>query len=100
MITNDNDGTQFMFTDQNNGNYTTNNFIPVLNQSYTLEVSYDGETHRANETLTPVVDILDLYQSENKGVDDVLEINVDFQDPANEENFYFLKIKTNLQMVI
>ncbi len=93
LITNDNDGTEFTFTDQNNGNYTINNFIPELNQSYTLEVLYNGETYIANETLTPGVDIEGVYQSTDKGLSDVLEVNVDFQDPANEENYYFFKIK-------
>ncbi|WP_033960882.1 DUF4249 domain-containing protein [Psychroserpens jangbogonensis] len=92
-VTNANDGTFFIFDDQNNGAYTTNSFIPELNQSYTLEIIYIGETYTATETLTPVVDIEDIYQSMDKGISDVLEINVDFQDPANEENFYFFKIQ-------
>jgi len=93
IITNDNDGTEFVFSNQNNGNYTTSNFIPEIGQSYTLMVIYDGQTYTANETLTSVVDIEDVYQSTDKGLSDVLEINVDFQDPANEENYYFFKIQ-------
>ncbi|MEH6536776.1 MAG: DUF4249 domain-containing protein [Psychroserpens sp.] len=93
IITNDNDGSQFMFVDQNNGSYTTSNFIPQMGQSYTLEVVYEGETYTATETLTSVVDIEEVYQSTDKGISDVLEINLDFQDPANEENYYFLKIQ-------
>ena len=93
IITNDNDGNEFLFTDQNNGNYTTNNFIPGLNQSYTLEVIYNGETYKANETLTPVAAIEEVYQTTEKGLSDVLEVNVDFQDPADEENYYFFKLK-------
>lgn len=93
IITNDNDGTAFLFVDQNNGSYTTSNFMPQIGQPYTLEVIYDSETYTANETLTSVVDIDDIYQSTDKGLSDVLEINLDFQDPANEENYYFLKIQ-------
>ncbi len=93
IVTNDSNGAQFIFVDLNNGNYSTDSFLPVIGQSYTLEVVYNGETYRANEILAPVVDIVDVYQSTDKGLVDVLEINVDFQDPANEENFYFFKIK-------
>lgn len=93
IITNDNDGTEFLFVDQSNGNYTITNFIPELYQSYTLKVVYNGEAYTANETLTPVVDIEDVYQSTEKGLSGVLEINLDFQDPVNEENYYFIKIQ-------
>ena len=37
-VTNNTDGSEFIFSDQNNGNYTTNSFVPVLNNEYTLEV--------------------------------------------------------------
>ena len=56
-------------------------------------VTYNGETFTAHETLTSVVDIEDVYQTMDKGLNDVLEFNVDYFDSANEENFYFFKIK-------
>ena len=93
IITNDNDGTFFIFTDQNNGDYTTNSFVPELNQSYILEVIHNGERYSATETLTSVVDVEDVYESKDKALDDVLEINIDFQDPVNDENYYFVKIQ-------
>lgn len=94
MITNDNDGTEFIFTDQNNGSYTTTNFIPVLNQSYTLQVVYNNETYIAKETMMSVVDIKDVTQAiEIEGGDEIIEVNLAFDDPENEENFYFIKFK-------
>lgn len=94
VVTNNTSTTQFVFSDQNNGEYTTQDFIPVLNQSYTLEVLYNGETYRATETLMPVTDITELTQSTEDGFDDeVLEVNVIFTDPEDEKNFYLFKFQ-------
>lgn len=94
MITNDDNGDAFPFTDQNNGEYTTTNFVPIIDQSYTLEVFYDGELYRAQETLTSVPDITDIYQGHEDGFDDeVLEIHVEFTDPEDEENYYLFKFQ-------
>tara|TARA_R110002167_G_scaffold54785_10_gene156061 strand:- start:1020 stop:1865 length:846 start_codon:yes stop_codon:yes gene_type:complete len=91
-VTNDSDGSVFIFEDRNNGEYTTTSFIPIINQSYTLEVSYNSETYKATETLTPVVDITELNQSATQGFNDEdLEVNVIFTDPVEEKNFYLFK---------
>jgi len=93
-VTNDNDGTEFIFVDQNNGEYSTSSFIPVLNQSYTLEVIYNNETYSAQETLMPVTNIIDIEQSYEGGFDDeVLDVSIYFQDPIDEENFYLVRFK-------
>ena len=93
-VTNDTDGTVFVFIDQNNGLYTTDNFIPILNQSYTLEVIHNGDTYIAHETLMPVVDIQDVRQSLEGGDDDeALDVTIYFNDPIAETNFYLLKFK-------
>jgi len=92
IITNDNNNEEFIFMDQNNGNYTISNFIPVLDQSYTLKVLYNGEIYLAEETLKSVTDITDIYQSIEDGFkSDALEVNVDFVDPANQDNYYLFK---------
>ena len=93
VITNNNDGSFFEFNDQNDGSYTTSNFIPVLNDSYTLEVMTEGETYNAQETFVPVVPILEVYQSTEKFLPEVLEVNFDFLDPVEEENYYYIKFK-------
>lgn len=93
-VTNDSDKTEFIFTDQNNGNYTTDEFVPVMGQSYTLEISYEGEIYRASETMTPVTEITSVFQSKDNGFDkNALEINIDWNDPANIENFYLTKFQ-------
>ena len=93
VITNNNDGSFFEFNDQNDGSYTTSNFIPVLNDNYTLEVISEGETYSAQETFMPVVPILEVYQSTEKFLPEVLEVNFDFLDPVEEENYYYIKFK-------
>ncbi len=93
-VTNDSNGQEFVFVDQNNGMYTTSSFIPILNQAYTLEVIYLGETYTATETMMPVVDITAITQSTEKGFSDTaLEVNLIFTDPEDQENFYLFKFQ-------
>ena len=98
-ITNDTDGTVFIFTDTNDGNYIIDSFVPLVNNSYTLEVISEGETFIAQENLTPVVDILDVYQSTEKFQQDVLEVNFDFQDPEDETNYYYIKFQEQADLL-
>jgi len=91
-VINDQSDEVFVFVDQNNGNYTISNFVPELGQAYTLEVLYDNETYIARETFMSVTDISEVYQSKEDGFNtDALEVNVDFVDPANQENYYLFK---------
>lgn len=93
-VTNNENGATYIFADQNNGEYTTTTFVPVLNDTYTLEVVHNNETYTATERLIPVVDISDLTQSRKKGFNDEdLEVNVIFTDPEEEENFYLFKFR-------
>ena len=93
-ITNDVSGDTFVFSDLNNGSYTNSNFIPVINNSYTLQVLYNGEQYEAKETLMAVPDVVDVYQSKTGGFNnEALEVNIDFLDPENENNFYFFRFK-------
>lgn len=98
-VTNEDSGAEFVFEDQNNGEYTTSSFIPVIGNTYTLEVIYNGERYTATETLVAASDIVDVYQSTEDGEDeDALEVNVTFQDPANIENYYFLRFKSEANL--
>lgn len=91
-VTNDENNQVVQFVDQNDGSYSTFDFIPVVNQSYTLEVVFDGETYIAKETLTPVVTIEKVDQSTENGFDkDVIEVNIYFNDPVEYENYYLTK---------
>ena len=88
-VTNDSSGKVAHFIDQNNGDYITSEFIPVVDQSYTLEVVYNGVTFAAREVLAPVVAIDLVDQSTENGFDpNVIEVNIYFRDPLEEENYY------------
>lgn len=89
VVTNNNDGTQCVFNDQNNGTYTTSNFIPKLNHSYTLTIQYNKNTYTATETLTSVPNITNVKQ----GVRTIfgeseIEVKIFFNDPPNTNNYY------------
>jgi hypothetical protein len=93
-VTNNTSNTEYVFTDQDDGTYTISNFVPVVNNSYTLEIEYDGETYRATETLKSVSPIKRIEQSMEGGFyDDVLEVSIFWDDPENEENFYLIKFE-------
>lgn len=93
-VTNDGDGAEFIFTDENNGEYTTGEFVPVIGQSCTLEIVYNGDTYTAQEVLNPVTDITRVYQSTEDGENpDDLEVQVVFTDPREEGNHYMFKFQ-------
>ncbi len=96
VVTKDDDGTEFIFEDQNNGVYTTNNFIPVLDQSYTLELNYNSQTYRAQEVLKSVNPILEIEQTIEEGFDeDEILLNVYFNDPVDIDNYYLGQFKNS-----
>ncbi|WP_339840446.1 DUF4249 domain-containing protein [uncultured Maribacter sp.] len=93
-VTNDTSGAEFIFTDQNDGSYSTTEFVPVLNQSYSMVIVHDGETYTAQETLMSVTDITRLYQDREDGFnDEELELHVEYTDPEDEENYYLFKFQ-------
>lgn len=93
-VTNMDDGNVFIFEDQNNGNYTTQNFIPIVDGDYLLEIKYNGDIYQAQERLIPVVDISNVYQSTENGFDDeALEVNVTYVDSAGIDNYYLFKFQ-------
>ena len=93
-VINDTDSREVIFTDQNNGNYVTNEFVPVMGQSYTLEILYENEIYLASETMTPVTDIASVFQTRENGFDkDALEVNIEFNDPKDIKNFYLTKFQ-------
>ncbi|MEM6721512.1 MAG: DUF4249 family protein [Bacteroidota bacterium] len=93
-VTNNNTSAEFIFTDQNDGTYTTNSFIPILNNSYTLEVIYNSEVYIATETMTPVTGINEVFQSLEGGFDEeLLDINITYDDPQEFGNYYMIRLQ-------
>ena len=88
-------GTIFNFIETpNTGEYVCSDFVPVLNETYTLTVINNGQTYTATETLKPVASITSVEQEmqEHFGTE-ALEIKAFFEDPADAENFYLYKYK-------
>ncbi len=86
------DGTVFTF-EQNEipGIYVCTNFVPELNETYTLSIVYEGEIYTSTEQLlaTPIVKRIE--QREDAGVlGEETEFKFFFDDIENETNFYFI----------
>ncbi|MCL6265500.1 DUF4249 domain-containing protein [Flagellimonas myxillae] len=95
QVTNVDSGAVFAFTDQQDGRYTTDAFVPVIGDTYTLDINYEGEHYTGSETLYSVSDISEVTQSTEDGEDDeALEVNVSFEDPEGIENYYFLRFQS------
>jgi hypothetical protein len=77
------------FENPNTGEYFCTNFIPVINETYTLTVISKGQTYTATETLRPVAAITKIVQNNQGGFDGkTIEIKAHFNDPASEDNYY------------
>lgn len=88
-VTKENDGSIFVFADQNNGSYTATDFVPELNATYTLEILYNGNIYKATETLIAAPVINSVEQTiEGSGDDTEIQLQVYFDDPAAIENYY------------
>lgn len=98
-VINESTGQVYVFIDQDNGDYITGDFVPVINHSFRLEVQYKEETYTATETLKSVVDIIEVSDS-NEDEDDPLGIKISFDDPELEENFYLLKIRDQSENIV
>ncbi|MDG5491082.1 DUF4249 domain-containing protein [Psychroserpens sp. SPM9] len=91
-VVNTNTNEEFVFVDQNDGTYLTTTFVPVIGNTYQLEVIYNDETYTATQTMTSVSDINNITQSIEGGFDDeLLELNIYFDDPEDEANYYLVR---------
>ena len=76
----------------NSGDYICSNFVPVINETYQLNISANGNNYTATETLKPVATIVNVAQENIGGLSGnkpVLKAN--FIDPATQENYYFYR---------
>ena len=89
FVKNSSNATFNFIENPNTGEYFCTNFIPVLNETYTLTVISKGQTYTATETLKPVAPITKIVQNNQGGFDGkTIEIKAYFNDPATEENYY------------
>ena len=94
----DSNNTIFNFVEEENtGIYVNNTFIPEINGEYNLTVIYNGETYVGTETLKPVSEITRVEQNLEGGFSgEETEIKAFFNDPGDEENYYFFEFTPSL----
>ncbi len=87
----------FTFNHQNNGRYVCTNFDPQFNQQYELNIKYNGEEYRAVEQFYDVPNIEKTIQNTVVDFDgsDAYSIESYIVDPANENNYYFVRHEVN-----
>ena len=80
--------------------YKNYNFTPIIDETYTLNIVYDGETYSAVETLKSVVPI-DFVEQNNEGgfPGEDIELKAFYTDPANIENYYFFEFIAPIGLV-
>ncbi|EMY3554965.1 DUF4249 domain-containing protein [Flavobacterium psychrophilum] len=81
----------------NTGEYLCTNFVPVINENYTLTVINNGQTYKATDKLLATPDIDNISQIAVPGVGGVNLIQVKFfyQDNGLEDNFYLIGFKNS-----
>jgi hypothetical protein len=80
------------------GSYENNVITPVVGETYTLKITWNGEVFEASEQLAPVSSIDSIYQKfeeENQYEDAGIKVAIDFTDPGNQENYYFWEVYQN-----
>ncbi|GGK15011.1 hypothetical protein GCM10007962_06490 [Yeosuana aromativorans] len=104
-------GAQVLVVDSNNqvfnfiedgqtGIYTNNNFIPVIDETYTLTIIYKNETYTATETLKSVASIDYVDQNDNGGFSgNETELKAFYKDPADEKNYYFFEFISDIPVI-
>ena len=83
----------FNFIEMNNsGVYQCLNFVPQINEKYTLTIISNGQTYAATETLKPIATITKIEQKNDGGfLGKSKEIKAFYLDPAAENNFYLYR---------
>ncbi|MBE0391263.1 DUF4249 domain-containing protein [Flavobacterium sp. PL002] len=81
----------FIFTEiANTGEYECNNFIPVIDESYTLTVKLNDIIYSATETLKSVAPIDEVTQNNEGGIaKDQIQIKTFFNDPTATNYYLF-----------
>ena len=84
----------------NTGVYNNSTFIPVINETYTLTIIYQGDAYSAKETLKSVVPIDYVEQNNNGGFSgEETELKAYYNDPIDEENYYFFEFTSNIPVI-
>ena len=84
----------------NTGIYITSNFIPIINETYTLTIIYQGDSYSGTETLKSVAPIDFVEQKDDGGfTGEETELKAFYTDPADEENYYFFEFISDIPAI-
>lgn len=85
--------TVFNFVEKGDpGVYVCSDFVPKLNETYTLTVNYDGQTYKAIEKLLPVPVITRIEQNNTGGfTGEEIEVKFFYNDIPDSSNYYLNK---------
>jgi len=82
------------------GIYRNTTFNPVLEETYTLSIVYNGETYMGEETLKSVASIEYVEQNNNGGfTGNETELKAFYTDPVDEENYNFFEFISDIPAI-
>ena len=100
FVTDSNDSTFNFIENGTTGEYVCNNFVPILDETYTLNVLYDNQTYSATETLKAVPIIDSIAQKNDTGFSGKdIEIKAFFTDNGATNDYYLFKVKPNYNSI-
>lgn len=97
----DTNGNIFIFTEENNsGIYVNTIFTPIIDETYELIITYNGDTYTATETLKTVASI-DYIEQNNEGgfSGEDIELKAYYTDPEGIENYYFFEFISDIPVI-
>jgi len=76
------------------------NFVPVINENYTLTVQYAGQTYTSTEKLlaTPTIDNIQQTTVQGFGGDEI-QVKFFYQDNGLEDNNYLIGVKNSTKAI-
>jgi hypothetical protein len=82
------------------GEYTCLDFIPEINETYTLTVILNGQTYTATETLKPVPPIEKIEQEKKDGfTGKFIQVKAFYTDNGATNDYYLFRFKPNFKVV-
>lgn len=98
----DEDGNKYLFEEFEPGYYKNDQFTPVFNISYKLEIIYKNEIFTAAESLISTPDIEFVEQKDGIGFSgENIELRAFFTDPEGIDNYYLFRfLHDNLSIQI
>jgi hypothetical protein len=84
----------------NTGEYVCSNFVPVINENYTLTVQHLGQTYTSTEKLLATPNIESTQQTTVQGFGgDEIQVKFFYQDNGLEDNNYLIGVKNSEKLL-